>query len=112
MHTQTVSIPKRFCGPTRSGNGGYVCGVIAGQLEGTASVRLFAPPPLEAEMTLQVDADSAKLLHDEMLIGEARPATLELTPPTAPTLVLSQTKPASDRHEVYSESLRLHGTPL
>jgi len=86
MQSQTISIPPRFCGPRRSGNGGYVCGLIASQIGGTASVRLFVPPPLETMLTLQSDADSAKLLHEESLIGEARSAELELTPPAAPTL--------------------------
>ena len=86
MELQTVSIAPRFRGPARSGNGGYVCGLIGGKVDGTASVRLFAPPPLEAELALLSDADSVKLLHGEVLIGEARGATLDLTPPAAPTL--------------------------
>jgi len=86
MQSQTISIPPRFCGPSRSGNGGYVCGLIASQIDGTASVRLFAPPPLETMLTLQSDDDSVRLLHGESLIGEARTAELELTPPAAPTL--------------------------
>ena len=86
MELQTVSIAHRFRGPARSGNGGYVCGLIGSKVQGSASVRLFAPPPLETELTLLSDADSVKLLHGEVLIGEARSATLDLTPPAAPTL--------------------------
>ncbi|HVK99596.1 MAG TPA: hypothetical protein VM553_07290, partial [Dongiaceae bacterium] len=90
MSSQTVSIAPRFRGPARSGNGGYVCGLMGGKLgdklSGTASVRLFAPPPLEAGLTLLTEADSVKLLNGEVLIGEARSATLDLTPPPAPTL--------------------------
>jgi len=86
MQSKTVSIAPRFCGPSRSGNGGYVCGLLAKQLEGTVSVRLFAPPPLETALTLQSDVDSAKLLDGETLLGEARRATLDLEPPVAPTL--------------------------
>jgi len=86
MQSKTVSIAPRFCGPTRSGNGGYVCGLLATQLEGAVSVRLFAPPPLDAALTLQSDTDSARLLDGATLLGEARRATLDLQPPVAPTL--------------------------
>lgn len=85
MQAQAVLIPSRFCGPSRSGNGGYCCGLLAAPLQGAVSVRLFAPPPLETAMTLQHDADSSRLLHGETLIGEARRVELDLLPPPAPT---------------------------
>jgi len=86
MQSQQVSIAPRFCGPARSGNGGYVCGVIAKPLDGAVSARLFAPPPLETVLTLQSDADSTKLIGGETLLGEARRVTLDLQPPSPPTL--------------------------
>lgn len=86
MQSQQVSISPRFCGPSRSGNGGYVCGLVAGPIKGAATVRLFAPPPLETVLTLQSSADGTRLLADETLVGEARPAVLDLQPPAAPSL--------------------------
>jgi hypothetical protein len=85
MQSQQVSISQRFCGPSRSGNGGYVCGLIAGPIKGPAAVKLFVPPPLNAVLTLQSTSDSAKLLADETLVGEARAAQLDITPPPAPS---------------------------
>jgi hypothetical protein len=45
-------IAPRFCGPPDSGNGGYVCGLIAGRLDGQAEITLRAPPPLATPMTV------------------------------------------------------------
>ena len=42
----SVVIEKRFCGPPNSGNGGYVCGLLAAHIEADAEVTLLAPPPL------------------------------------------------------------------
>ena len=41
----TMTIPRRFCGPPNSGNGGYVCGTLARCIPGAAEVTLRAPPP-------------------------------------------------------------------
>ena len=39
---QTMTIPRRFRGPPNSGNGGYVCGMLARQIAGAAEVTLRA----------------------------------------------------------------------
>ena len=44
--TGSLTVARRFCGPPGSGNGGYVCGLIAGFLDGPAEVTLRLPPPL------------------------------------------------------------------
>jgi hypothetical protein len=44
--TGSLNVARRFCGPPDSGNGGYVCGFIAGFVEGAAEVTLRLPPPL------------------------------------------------------------------
>ena len=36
-------IAPRFCGPPGSGNGGYVCGLIAGRLDGQGEITLRRP---------------------------------------------------------------------
>ena len=41
-----VAIEKRFCGPPKSANGGYVCGLLASYIDGDAEITLLAPPPL------------------------------------------------------------------
>src|SRR5437867_1123801 len=85
MSASTIVIPSRFCGPPRSGNGGYVCGRIAQALPSTVSVRLKAPPPLETEMRLECTEGEARLFHGDTLVGEARRATLDIAPPSPPS---------------------------
>jgi hypothetical protein len=41
---EQVIIDPRFRGPPDSGHGGYVCGVVAGLIDGTAEVTLRRPP--------------------------------------------------------------------
>ena len=48
-----ITIAKRFCGPPRSGNGGYVCGSLAAFVEGTAEVTLRRPPPLDRPLFVE-----------------------------------------------------------
>jgi hypothetical protein len=78
-------ISRRFCGPPKSGNGGYVCGRVAAHIPGAASVRLKAPPPLETELRVEASESGVRLLHGADLVAEARPATLDLDPPAAPS---------------------------
>ena len=83
--TTQLEIPSRFCGPPRSGNGGYSCGLIAEQLEGTRvpiEVTLRAPPPLDTPLTWAPDAQGGgKLLHAEQLIAEAVPTSVQIDVP-------------------------------
>jgi len=83
--TETMTIPSRFNGPPYSGNGGYVCGRLASYLDGPTSVRLRAPPALDRELRVAVGADEACLFDGDTLVGHARRAELELSPPAAPT---------------------------
>lgn len=82
--TRRVIIDRRFCGPPDSGNGGYSAGLLAATLGGAVEVTLRRPPPLARELTLSVEGDGATLRDEELLIAEARVATLALTPPAAP----------------------------
>jgi hypothetical protein len=85
MRTQTVVIAERFRGPPRSANGGYACGVIAAPLGGDVTVRLSAPPPLDAELELQTANGETRLLHGDTLLGTGRSGHLDLVPPAPPT---------------------------
>lgn len=52
-----LSVSSRFNGPRESGNGGYVAGLLAGQLPGVpATVTLRQPPPLERALKVAVAA--------------------------------------------------------
>ncbi len=70
--TGSLVIAPRFCGPPDSGNGGYVCGLIAGYLDGPAEVTLRKPPPLGAPLAVERDGrGSVRVLHGGILIAEA-----------------------------------------
>lgn len=87
---EQIVIASRFCGPPRSGNGGYSCGVLGRRFSGAACVRLHAPPPLERALALSEQPDLIRLLDGDTLIAQARPAELELTPPPPPELDAAQ----------------------
>ena len=80
-----ITFARRFNGPPRSGNGGYVSGRLARYLAGPASVRLRVPPPLDREMRVEADGDEARLFDGETLVAQARRTELDLQPPPAPT---------------------------
>lgn len=49
----SVVIDGRFNGPPDSGNGGYVCGVVAAALGEPCIATLRRPPPLRRELLLE-----------------------------------------------------------
>ena len=97
-----VTLPGRFNGPPRSGNGGYVCGRLARYVAGAASVRLRVPPPLDRELRVEAGGDEARLFDGETLVAQARRADFDLAPPAAPSFAdaaaASKTYAAFARH--------------
>jgi len=85
VHVEIVEIADRFCGPPRSGNGGYTCGRVAARLPGAVAVRLKAPPPLQTPLRLESGATDARLTDGATLIAEARCTSLELAVPPCPS---------------------------
>lgn len=80
----TVTVERRFRGPNDSGNGGYVCGLVASYLDGAAEVTLRIPPPLETELSVVRDADdSVRVLDGDTLVAEGRSADVTLAAPDA-----------------------------
>lgn len=82
-----LRIEARFRGPDASGNGGYVAGLVAGALEGSAEVTLRAPPPLDTPLRLASagpDRAELTLIGDGELVAEAVAADLQLDVPEAP----------------------------
>jgi hypothetical protein len=89
-----IVIGKQFCGPPSSGNGGYVCGVMAEGVDGPATAVLRAPVPLDTPLTLE---NATLTGEDGALIGQAGPAKTELPdPPPAPSLDAARL--AGERH--------------
>ncbi len=86
VNTEDIEVAERFCGPPGSGNGGYVCGLLARHLSGPVSVRLKAPPPLNTRLRREWTPDSARLLQGSAVIAEARSSTLSWRVPDGPDL--------------------------
>lgn len=86
MSVELFEIENRFCGPPRSGNGGYVCGRIAKHLPGPVAVRLKVPPPLGAPLRLESTDTQAQLFDNEILVGEAKRSPLEIDAPQSPPI--------------------------
>jgi hypothetical protein len=84
-HAETIVIERRFRGPPDSANGGYACGIVARRIEGTSTVRLHVPPPLDQPMLLTADDGHAALHRDDVLVaaGAAAPHDVEAPAPVA-----------------------------
>ncbi len=83
-----VTIDSRFNGPAHSGNGGYVCGLIADQLHATGPVvsTLRQPPPLDTTLAWEHDGDEVRLVTaGGALIGESAPGSFSREAPAEPT---------------------------
>jgi len=77
---QTMTIPRRFRGPPNSGNGGYVCGMLARQIPGGAEITLRAPPPLETELdVVEIGAGQWELRQGAATIATGRAIRLDIS---------------------------------
>jgi hypothetical protein len=83
---RTLTIARRFRGPPNSGNGGYVCGMLARHIPGAAEVALRAPPPLETELdVVEVEAGRWELRQGTAIIAIGRAISLEVNRPEGAT---------------------------
>ena len=89
MHLSSIVIGRQFCGPPNSGNGGYVCGVLAKDIEGPATSVLRARIPLDVPLSL-TRRDGAVVMSgdaDELIGQGVASAGAELPkPPPPPSL--------------------------
>lgn len=93
--SHTLTVPSRFRGPAGSANGGYMCGRVAGHLDGPATVTLRRPPPLETPMTVEADAaGSLRVLHDGTCVAEAVPAEDGAVPEVPGTVSMTEARTA------------------
>lgn len=79
-----VTIDPRFRGPPDSGNGGYVCGLVAAAAGEPVVVRLRRPPPLGMPLDLSETDGQLRLLQAGEVIAEARPHPVEIDVPAPP----------------------------
>jgi hypothetical protein len=79
-------VHRRFCGPTDSANGGYLCGLLAALAPHPVTVRLLAPPPLDTELLVRTSGDVMELMHGDDVVATARPGDVgDLIPPSTPS---------------------------
>jgi len=99
-------IPSRFCGPPASGNGGYVCGRIAGYADGPVTVTLRRPPPLDTPMAVEQDGDgSLRVRHDRTLIAEAAPSPDRPAPRLPGPVSMAEARIAAGRARYFADPL-------
>jgi hypothetical protein len=76
-----VTLPRRFCGPPESANGGYTAGTLARHLLGPAEVTLWRAPPLDEPLVLDRGAERIVLRDADGIIAEASPSAVAVAVP-------------------------------
>lgn len=75
-----MTIPRRFCGPPNSGNGGYIAGLLARHIPGAAAIMMRAPTPLETELAVvEAEPGTWELRNGDKTVLVGRSAMLELS---------------------------------
>jgi hypothetical protein len=92
----SIVIDKRFCGPPNSGNGGYVCGMLARHIDGSAEITLRAPPPLDRALDIVGGADGGMELRENgTLLATGRATSLDVA--EIPAVTLAEAEDAARR---------------
>jgi hypothetical protein len=90
-----IVVPRRFCGPPSSGNGGWSAGALAAVTVERAdhndpwpaiTVSLRRPPPLDAEMPVAEEDGRTAASYDGQVVARSQVADHELAevPPVSP----------------------------
>ncbi|PKN19884.1 MAG: hypothetical protein CVU71_05815 [Deltaproteobacteria bacterium HGW-Deltaproteobacteria-6] len=81
-----VTIPSKYKGPPDIANGGYVCSLFAEYIDGVIDVMIKRPTPLDRELQICTGGDGIYYLMDgDQMIIQAKPGTMDLAVPDAPT---------------------------
>ena len=91
----TIVIDRRFCGPPNSGNGGYVCGILARHIGPSAEVTLRRPPPLDTPLRVVRRDDAVELRDGETVVATGRAVELQI--PSVPTASYAEAEDAASR---------------
>jgi hypothetical protein len=92
-----LTIDRRYRGPLTSANGGYACGRLAAYVDAPeVEVTLRLPPPLERPLAVEHDGEIVRLRDGDALVAEARPAMVDVDPPSP--VSLEEAEAAHDRH--------------
>lgn len=84
MKRSELTISRRFRGPPDSANGGYICGRLGQLLGDNATVRLQAPPPLEAVIEVVETPTGLEARWNQQTVATARPGGDLPAPPGPP----------------------------
>lgn len=79
--SESIILPRRFCGPPDSANGGYTAGSLARFVGGAAEVTLRRPPPLDRELVVDRENVHVMLRDGDEVVAEAAPTTLDIAAP-------------------------------
>jgi hypothetical protein len=90
-----VAIEKRFCGPPKSANGGYACGLLAAYIEGNAEITLLAPPPLGEPLCIVAGEHGVELRKQETTLAKGR--TVHIDSPEVPIVSFGEAQDAVRR---------------
>ena len=94
--TTEVIVTQQFCGPPNSGNGGYVCGLMAKAFGGTVTGVLRAPIPLDTPLKLSVEGGMVRILGGHgAVIAEARQSDPAALPAMGPPPSLDAARQAA-----------------
>jgi hypothetical protein len=88
-----LRVAPRFCGPPGIANGGYLAGLLAGDMAGPVEVSLRAPAPLDEPLEIRVQPDGTRTLERAgSELARAVPGSLELDlrPPPDPKDTLAR----------------------
>ena len=85
----TTQIDSRYNGPPASANGGYACGMLGTLLDDVAEVTLRSPPPLDTPLSLVELAEGWDAYHQETLIAQVRPGTIDIDIPKPVSIELA-----------------------
>lgn len=80
--SERVVIDRRYRGFEGVAQGGYSSGLLAGHLDGAARVSLRGPVPMGRPLEIEDGDGTAVLREGGDVLAEARPAALEIDPPT------------------------------
>jgi len=97
----SVLINKRFCGPPKSANGGYVCGLFAAHINGDAEVTLLAPPPIDQPLDIVAREQTVELRKEETTLAIGRGICIDV--PRVPLVTFREAQDAV-RRSPYDES--------
>jgi hypothetical protein len=92
-----IVLARRYRGPLASANGGYACGRLASFVDADeVEVTLRLPPPLDRRLRVEASDGHVRLLDGEALVAEARPAAVDVEPPSP--VPLEAAAQARERH--------------